>query len=71
MVEKILAEHEALRGDWPIDGTTGYEVANLLLGLLIDPRAEIPLTRVYADFVGRGIGLRQDPARMQETHHGQ
>jgi (1->4)-alpha-D-glucan 1-alpha-D-glucosylmutase len=32
VVEKILARHEALREDWPVDGTTGYEFANLLLG---------------------------------------
>ena len=53
VVEKILAEHEALRADWPIDGTTGYEIANLLLGVLIDPEAEVAFTRIYADFIGQ------------------
>ena len=37
LVEKILAPHETLRADWEVDGTTGYEFANLLTGLLIDP----------------------------------
>ena len=53
VVEKILAEHEALRVDWPIEGTTGYEVANLLLAVLIDPAAEMAFTRIYADFTGQ------------------
>lgn len=52
VVEKILAEDEALRSDWPVQGTTGYEVTNLLLGLMIDPASEIDFTRIYADFTG-------------------
>jgi (1->4)-alpha-D-glucan 1-alpha-D-glucosylmutase len=52
VVEKILAHHEDLREDWPVEGTTGYEFANLLLGLLIDPAAEDSFSRFYADFTG-------------------
>ncbi|HZF75394.1 MAG TPA: malto-oligosyltrehalose synthase [Acetobacteraceae bacterium] len=52
VVEKILARHEALREDWPVEGTTGYEFANLLLGLLAESSGEDGLTRAYADFVG-------------------
>ncbi|MEO8369140.1 MAG: malto-oligosyltrehalose synthase [Candidatus Solibacter sp.] len=52
VVEKILASHESLRDDWPVDGTTGYEFLNLVLGLLIDPAAEPALTSQYADFIG-------------------
>ena len=37
LVEKILAPDEALPADWQADGTTGYEFANLLVGLLVDP----------------------------------
>src|SRR4029078_5395443 len=37
LVEKILAEGETVPEDWGVDGTTGYEVANLLVGLLVDP----------------------------------
>jgi (1->4)-alpha-D-glucan 1-alpha-D-glucosylmutase len=54
VVEKILAPHESLRDDWDVDGTTGYEFANLVTGLLIDPAGEEPLTRFYADFTGNG-----------------
>jgi (1->4)-alpha-D-glucan 1-alpha-D-glucosylmutase len=52
VVEKILARHEDLREEWNVDGATGYEVATLIAGLLIDPSGESPLTRLYADFVG-------------------
>ena len=54
VVEKILAHGEPLRADWPVEGTTGYEVTNLLLGLMIDPAAEVAFTRIYADVVGEG-----------------
>lgn len=50
VVEKILSRHEALREDWPVQGTTGYEFANLLIGLLVDPAGEVGFTRTYADF---------------------
>jgi (1->4)-alpha-D-glucan 1-alpha-D-glucosylmutase len=52
VVEKILAPHETLREDWPVDGTTGYEFTNLLLGLLIDPQSEEVLTGFYESFTG-------------------
>jgi (1->4)-alpha-D-glucan 1-alpha-D-glucosylmutase len=53
VVEKILAPHERLPPDWQVDGTTGYEFANLVTGLLMDPAGEEPLTRFYAAFTGR------------------
>ena len=53
VVEKILAPHEALRDDWPVDGTTGYEFANLMLGLMIDPAGEPGFSRTYAEFTGQ------------------
>ena len=52
VVEKILARHEHLREDWPVDGTTGYEFANQVLGLLIDSAGEEPFTQIYSDFTG-------------------
>ena len=52
VVEKILAPHEPLRADWPVDGTTGYEVTNQLLDLMVDPAGEADLSRIYADFTG-------------------
>jgi (1->4)-alpha-D-glucan 1-alpha-D-glucosylmutase len=50
VVEKILARHETLRDEWPVEGTTGYEFANLVLGLLIDPGGETAFTEIYAGF---------------------
>ncbi len=52
VVEKILGPEEALRGDWPIDGTTGYEVTNQLLDVMIDPAGEASFSRIYGDFTG-------------------
>ena len=37
LVEKILRDEEALPPSWPVDGTTGYEVADLASGVLVDP----------------------------------
>jgi len=54
VVEKILAFHEQLRSDWPVDGTTGYEFLNLVNGLLVDPSGERPLDRILERFAGRG-----------------
>src|SRR5215471_7300533 len=52
VVEKILAHHEMLREDWPVEGTTGYDFTNLVLGLLVDSAAEDVLTRAYVNFTG-------------------
>jgi (1->4)-alpha-D-glucan 1-alpha-D-glucosylmutase len=52
VVEKILARHESLREDWPVDGSTGYTFANQALGLLVNPDAENRLTRAYTNFTG-------------------
>ena len=43
-VEKILEPGERLR-DWPVEGTTGYEFANDVTALFVDPAGEEPLTR--------------------------
>ena len=51
VVEKILLGQERLRDDWAVDGTTGYDFTNLVLGLLIDPSAEAALTETYARFI--------------------
>ncbi|RBP14051.1 maltooligosyl trehalose synthase [Roseiarcus fermentans] len=52
VVEKILAPHEALRADWPVEGSTGYDFVNLALGLLIDPAAEGAFDDSYRGFAG-------------------
>ncbi len=71
VVEKILAPHEPLRADWPVDGTTGYEVTNQLLDLLIDPgRRDRPIAHLRRLHRGNRA-FRQDPASQQEADHGQ
>jgi (1->4)-alpha-D-glucan 1-alpha-D-glucosylmutase len=52
IVEKILARHEELRSDWPIDGTTGYDFCGLLSSLFVDGSAQESLTRFYEEFTG-------------------
>jgi (1->4)-alpha-D-glucan 1-alpha-D-glucosylmutase len=52
VVEKILAAHETLREDWPVQGTTGYTFVNSVLGILVDPAGEEGFTRTYAEFTG-------------------
>lgn len=58
VVEKILAPHEALRADWGVDGTTGYEFSAAVTRLLTDASAEGALTRLYEDFTGRTEPLK-------------
>src|SRR5205823_8005788 len=50
-VEKILEPGEPLR-DWPVEGTTGYEFANDVTALFVDPAGEEPLTELYAELTG-------------------
>ncbi len=52
VVEKILAPHERLRADWPIEGTTGYDYLNLSLGLFVDQSAEAVFSETYRAFAG-------------------
>jgi (1->4)-alpha-D-glucan 1-alpha-D-glucosylmutase len=47
-VEKILEPGEALR-DWPVEGTTGYEFANDVQALFVDPAGEAALTELAGE----------------------
>jgi (1->4)-alpha-D-glucan 1-alpha-D-glucosylmutase len=51
-VEKILDPDEELRADWPVSGTVGYEFANDVAALFVDPAAEPALTELYASLTG-------------------
>ncbi len=51
-VEKILATHERLPEGWLVHGTTGYDFANLVNGVLVAPQSEALLTRFYHAFIG-------------------
>lgn len=52
VVEKILARGEALRPEWPVSGTTGYEFLNRAMGLLLAPAGAAPLQACYEAFTG-------------------
>ena len=49
--EKIVESGEELR-DWPIEGTTGYEFLNDVMGLHVDPGAEAAFTTLYEEVTG-------------------
>jgi (1->4)-alpha-D-glucan 1-alpha-D-glucosylmutase len=59
LVEKILAPYEGLPEDWPVSGTTGYEFANLVNGLFVDPAGEAGMERAYRRFIGRSIDFAE------------
>jgi len=46
VVEKILAAGEELPADFPVQGTTGYEFANDVTALFVDPAGEAGSLRV-------------------------
>ncbi len=52
VVEKILIGKESLRAEWPVDGTTGYEFANLVNGLFVDSSSAAKFDRIYHAFTG-------------------
>ncbi len=52
IVEKILTGAEKLRADWPVHGTTGYDFANQVAGLLVDSSAEASVTKTFHRFIG-------------------
>lgn len=56
VVEKILADHETLPAEWPVDGTTGYDFAAQVSGMLLDGSTARELDRTYL----RVTGIRDD-----------
>ncbi|HJU12498.1 MAG TPA: malto-oligosyltrehalose synthase [Candidatus Binataceae bacterium] len=52
VVEKILEGDEQLPDSWPVNGTTGYDFLNQVLGIFVDSTAEHALTDFYRDFTG-------------------
>ncbi len=50
VVEKILADGETIPMDWPVAGTTGYEILNLLNNLFVDTQNETPLDQLHRNF---------------------
>ncbi len=54
VVEKILSEDEQLPDTWPVAGTTGYEFAAWVDGVLVDRAGEQPLTSLYRELTSDG-----------------
>jgi len=59
VVEKILARGEALRDDWPVQGTTGYDFMNDVGALLHDPAGAEPLAQTWAAIAGKSAPFAQ------------
>ncbi|MEQ8965811.1 MAG: malto-oligosyltrehalose synthase, partial [Azospirillaceae bacterium] len=51
-VEKILHPDEPLRTDWRVEGTTGYDALNQILGVLVDPAGVRAAVRVFQALTG-------------------
>lgn len=47
LVEKILERGEHLSDQWPVDGTVGYDFANLVNGIFIEQKNERAFTELY------------------------
>jgi (1->4)-alpha-D-glucan 1-alpha-D-glucosylmutase len=52
VVEKILAPGESLPASFRAHGTTGYEFARAVGGVLVDRRSELSLSNTYRHFTG-------------------
>jgi (1->4)-alpha-D-glucan 1-alpha-D-glucosylmutase len=52
VLEKILSSGEELPGQWPVQGTTGYDFLNHLNGLFIDDQGLVSLEESYREFIG-------------------
>jgi (1->4)-alpha-D-glucan 1-alpha-D-glucosylmutase len=68
-VEKILDPGEDLRADWPVEGTVGYEFANDVAALFVDPAAEATLTELYGSLTGdeRPFGDSAAEAKLEQA----
>jgi (1->4)-alpha-D-glucan 1-alpha-D-glucosylmutase len=67
VVEKIVAQHESLREDWPVDGTTGYDFASDVVRLLLDPNGQDSLDRTFASFAA-SAGSFAEVLRASKLH---
>ncbi|HXC20628.1 MAG TPA: malto-oligosyltrehalose synthase [Steroidobacteraceae bacterium] len=56
-IEKILDNDERLNGDWPIDGTVGYDFLAKVNRLWMDDQRTDVLTTTYSDFTGHSVNF--------------
>src|SRR3954470_24473259 len=68
-VEKILEPGEPLR-DWPVDGTTGYEFANDVAALFVDPAGGESRAELCAELTAerRSLGQIAAEAKREVAH---
>ncbi len=59
VAEKIVAGDEELRGDWQIEGTTGYGFLNQLNGLFVYPGSKRPFRTLYERATGSKVSFRE------------
>ena len=55
--EKILEPGEFLRGNWPIDGTSGYDFMNVCNSLLVSASGLGEFTEIYREFTKMTAGF--------------
>jgi (1->4)-alpha-D-glucan 1-alpha-D-glucosylmutase len=65
VAEKILEPGENLR-PWPVAGTTGYDILNLIDGVLVDAKTGDALERIYRDASG-SVGSYEDHLRQAKV----
>jgi (1->4)-alpha-D-glucan 1-alpha-D-glucosylmutase len=72
VVEKILEGDERLPGDWPCDGTTGYDALAQVGGLFVDPAAAAPLAALLTEVTGDtpDFGLVVERAKREIVEQG-
>jgi (1->4)-alpha-D-glucan 1-alpha-D-glucosylmutase len=56
-IEKILENDERLKGNWPIDGTVGYDFLAKVNRLWMDDQRADVLTATYSDFTGHSVNF--------------
>lgn len=72
IVEKILAQGEALDSRWKVDGTTGYDFMEAVNTVMHDPSAERPLDQYWSHIVrdGRHVdGWRREARALMIERH--
>lgn len=65
IVEKIVAPHETIPSDWPIEGMTGYEAGAALARVLTQERGQEAITAAYRDAVGETCPVREEIFRCK------
>ncbi|MGA3087783.1 MAG: malto-oligosyltrehalose synthase [Terriglobales bacterium] len=66
VIEKILTGSEQLRAEWRVNGTTGYDFANLVNGLFVDPAAGKRCERIYRNFIAEELHFDDLAYRSRE-----